>query len=1485
MTFVSADSSVPTVPTVISLTEGNNIPSDTIGGEDVTSGSQEDPNIMGDEDSTGDDNLPDNSDSITDDNLSDDNDTASDGCDETTEDCTDDDSQQGDCGSEVCDNTGSGAEDNNSTVDQPGNQDNLNSTTGSGVNETGTGSGSSSGSGSTITSTGSSTGQGSSTATGAGSASGGAVSATTNKTGSSGSNIQTGWSINSNLNLGNLDPDSIKYLLLTEMDGISFGITTDKGMYNKDDEIWATINAPANADVELMFTYDGINQYIKIPKDKQFPLRYLLPIPRNIGDGIYKLKMAVYYLGVPLKTETVFQIGEDVSSHSSYPSQETTYSSSHQAGDMDNDVQQVSQATLPQDIDYTPQGDVKDSDGEPIEGIALDEEKDVRQMRAEIGKPVKWVKDVTIANTDSSVPEAKIIVSIPKDAENVEVLDKQEKVFIQAQVEGQDVEISTDLDPKEEKTYAVQFETEAPKIDEDAPVETENEWKKEVKIYSDYHYQDVFSYTDIKETEQGRVRLYWDIDGVMTDVTDDENMDIRYYDTNNNGLIDKISWITPHLSTQTFAVVIILDPNPSSFEEGIAVTLESPLQDSFVKDNNVNFKFEVKHNSSLSGILCDLFVDGTPYMTGLNASSEMSLPSSIDLPEGSHTWYVKCQSSSGVIGQSSTWSFKSDYTAPAIALADSSILSLIDTVNLSFSVSDNMAQGLSCYVNISDNYPNAIGQISLGNPATRSILLTQLENGTYRWNVSCIDDAKNLGSSSTGTFFIDTKRNFSFTPNKKSYVLGETGYYVLTSPYGSEVTLLFTNPKSSSFLRRYTNKSLVIDAINFTQYPGTYSVEAVLSYNGAIKKLSSSFNVENSLDAKIVLNTSDAGLSDTIKFEAEASGGIGNVTYSWNMGDGSDLITTRKVEKKYSKTGSFLVTLTVTDSKGNTATAAKTVNIRDKMSLEITVLEEVTNVPVRGAHVVFAQTEKTTDQNGKVYFDPLYGEYDVYVRHPDYRLYRGIIFCDTNKSVEITIERETAEQNDSEVPASSGVKTVSETPAKKETVESEAKTPLEELKDRYADGSEEYFAEALSKVETAQKEVNMYRGVNRKVADLMGIESQLEKAALNLQRSNRDIFNLKINWGNKTEEENEEDRKGIIDSVASLEDSSILGIIIKESETVSIMPSDSDISFVSRRYLESHNTTFDDNVLKDYIDLNRRLNGQSVSFEYYLVEAEYLSGKKSTITLIVAGNITFPDGGPISFINYIPPEVLPDGSEMTFLGSHVNVLGSGIIEFIPNEGSEAGYYIQKELTSNDIKNIKALFLVNDLSSLDEKKRGILGITASTIFVKLSDMNIGDPKLFIEISLIVILLIVYLVYQFDLIEKIRSFSLFKMVDREIRDISSLMTKAYDYLDNHEIEKAEELHKGIMLAYTNLDKKKQDKIFKDTTTLFDEINIMKIRDIAKESKSHAKKNAHDVAKAHYVEIQEIYKRLSRKAKVRVVNECMDLFEELKKINEGA
>ncbi|MDP7458376.1 MAG: PQQ-binding-like beta-propeller repeat protein, partial [Candidatus Woesearchaeota archaeon] len=74
---------------------------------------------------------------------------------------------------------------------------------------------------------------------------------------------------------------------------------------------------------------------------------------------------------------------------------------------------------------------------------------------------------------------------------------------------------------------------------------------KQVTISSDIHYENILAFTSIRDTPASLIKIFW--------MVNDTNTLVQPYnltDTNNNGLIDTVYWLVPHLSNQTYQIII-----------------------------------------------------------------------------------------------------------------------------------------------------------------------------------------------------------------------------------------------------------------------------------------------------------------------------------------------------------------------------------------------------------------------------------------------------------------------------------------------------------------------------------------------------------------------------------------------------------------------------------------------------------------------------------------------------------------------------------------------------------------------------------------------------------------------------------------------------------------------------------------------------------------------------------------------------------------
>ena len=195
---------------------------------------------------------------------------------------------------------------------------------------------------------------------------------------------------------------------------------------------------------------------------------------------------------------------------------------------------------------------VSEEKEEEIETSSIKEEHE----EAEIGKPVKWRKELVVTNPSLVEVKGYEVTGLPRDARNIIVKDEEGRILYRDEVSWE-----TDIAEKEEISYFVEYETPAPYKEESVmkPFVSGKTYKKRINVKSDFvgHYQDVKAYTDIPEEafqENYIIKLYLIVGDLKIDVTDDPIYEVKFVDSDNDGLNDRIEWVVPQLSEEEFEV-------------------------------------------------------------------------------------------------------------------------------------------------------------------------------------------------------------------------------------------------------------------------------------------------------------------------------------------------------------------------------------------------------------------------------------------------------------------------------------------------------------------------------------------------------------------------------------------------------------------------------------------------------------------------------------------------------------------------------------------------------------------------------------------------------------------------------------------------------------------------------------------------------------------------------------------------------------------
>jgi len=182
---------------------------------------------------------------------------------------------------------------------------------------------------------------------------------------------------------------------------------------------------------------------------------------------------------------------------------------------------------------------------------------EITQGEAEIDKPVKWTGKIVLKNPSSSdIEDYTLDLTVPEDAEEITIKDSKKRVLFKDKKSWK-VNI-----PKNAKvSYSFEYETPIPYKEESIiePFISGKVYKKRITVKSDFsgHYEDVKAYTDIPEElsqEEYLIRLYQTKGKSRIDITDFPQYKVSFIDNDFDNLFDKIEWVVPALSKQTFEI-------------------------------------------------------------------------------------------------------------------------------------------------------------------------------------------------------------------------------------------------------------------------------------------------------------------------------------------------------------------------------------------------------------------------------------------------------------------------------------------------------------------------------------------------------------------------------------------------------------------------------------------------------------------------------------------------------------------------------------------------------------------------------------------------------------------------------------------------------------------------------------------------------------------------------------------------------------------
>lgn len=766
-----------------------------------------------------------------------------------------------------------------------------------------------------------------------------------------------------------------------------------------------------------------------------------------------------------------------------------------------------------------------------------------------------------------------------------------------------------------------------------------------------------------------------------------------------------------------------------------------------------------------------------------------------------------------------------------------------------------------------------------------SFLRTFQIPGTHEVKVR-FNETENF-TSTTKTIYVNvTSPQIILNSSKKNYVISELSAFTFSFPQDSIIVWEICGPipVGGGFVECSIPQTLsgitspYAITHTYTNKTGNYSIKVQASYNGMLLEAINYYFVTNSITPNLE-GEREAGVGEEISLKSTATGGIGPYNYQWKLSNGS-IINGQELKIKYNTKGTYPTNLTITDAKGNIYSTIININIYQKYLLKIIVEDSETKEKIKNAKVRVKLEEKITDSSGTLEFELREGEYSVRIDASGYSRYTTNIELDGAKTFTYSLLKETSLMTEGfniELTNPYEGYTHGGTEVRLEaTIRADKKADCslyvadgtdwsKQIKTFSAQGT--YKFEHLIKVEerkkytwnieclydgksfSSAKRTFTTRGYSelqatttstsdltnsievvdagelrrklsdaidniavldlreKQVAEALQLNERLEKALRDYDRVIRDINNIQYR-NDLSEKDKDKKREEYRNSLKSIEEETPVNLKVIDLEEFVSYPKKDELKVIALYYAESTQHTGNLNVEA----LSELQNSVLVKTKVATVTLDLISGRSKDITL-VHKEVTYPKGtqDKMFLLESIPKEFSDRADRIEFLQDYTVINNDPLIKFQNPE--KITYYVEGFKTIDSAKQTTTIMFSEGVFAKGGNK-----FTGNVV---LSNIEVTSPSFII--GLLVVIIIVYIIYAYDLHSKLLALVSEKSRKKNFDKMMALIFDAKELLKNNEVESANLVFREIRLIYERLKFEFKKESCSEALSLYDQINL--------------------------------------------------------------
>lgn len=927
------------------------------------------------------------------------------------------------------------------------------------------------------------------------------------------------------------------------------------------------------------------------------------------------------------------------------------------------------------------------------------------------------------------------------------------------------------------------------------------------------------------------------------------------------------------------------------------IDLLTPEDGSSLNNGTIIFEYYVSIPALQS---CQVHVNGQAFPDPGAQSNAMNSVQVQNIIAGQYAWNVTCTGNE--TERSPTRTFEIDSKAPTLVMVQPENESIVSELHIDIIPNDDMDERLSCEIFWKGQRIDAAN-------VTRNTHYAQsyhVDPGTSILSVMCRDDAGNTIRKER-VVTIEPEPFVTLSTDKPSYDIDEQVHLTIDAIPGSDITVDIC-PNQQGFVQ-CTSALLSNDifpqtvTLPYMNKTGEYLVDAFVGLGQQTASSQVMYEIVNSMRVGISAKT-QPDLNETLAVEAGVTGGAPPYNLIWNLPNGTQRSGVSSIDVLFNDEGSHNITVTAMDSAGNTRSATKEFFVLPMHDVAVTVKDNKTGLPIRGASVEFAEEEHKALPDGTAIFSVKEGTHTLFISAQGYQYLVEDHRINTSRAITALLEpsndvplvqiKSPVEGDAVGLPAT--IRFIAKHPASltctlllatdenwfldNGTMEVEDDS-TREFKRNYPVGqhtvqveckdgsgvrgvSEKVSFEVLEKEEplpaqTLENDIFLQESIKlvdeaignleqhgqkeQRASLLLSFENDLRDMKRSIQQAIRDIDSLQFR---DDVQDKESERQRIVDNVRKIVEDTPRTLSVEGSETFVRYVGEEEMPDISEMLagldgMPDDPARLNDLLIKDQQKFTLKTTVMHVSLGYGVDRTE-------TVTL-VHREFTYADDIHDGYflIEIIPKHVQRSASTM-HLVTDAEVLEDDPILRFPSD-LEMTYVLPGKKSFTQMQEVKTV-LAQDYQRLQKNS-----ITGMAFFSSGVLNSFAWPM----IALVILIVAGYLSYYLDLFTKFK-YVFYRMGKHEkIHYLRVLINEVDDYLSTDSYGKAELLYKEIRMTYDNLSDMEKNDLYEDVMEIVHKMDVFYFNMITIEMDGHIKEGDIEAAISSYEKLLGTYDRL--------------------------